>query len=118
MSYESPSQAPIAKLSSVLDIDDVPPGMVLRTFSMPSDDPTAPLEVSHWRLSHGADSGDDLHDGRELWLIAAGRGEITAGRASMEVAAGDAILIQPNQPHRLENTGTDPVEVFSVWWSS
>jgi mannose-6-phosphate isomerase-like protein (cupin superfamily) len=119
MSSENQVQAPMAKLSSVVDTEDIPPGMLLRVYDMPGGgEPLAPFEVSHWSLQPGTDSGDDLHGARELWLIAAGRGEMTCGGATMQVAAGDVISIEPRQPHRLVNTGSGPVEVFSVWWAS
>jgi mannose-6-phosphate isomerase-like protein (cupin superfamily) len=104
---------PMTKLSGVEETEDIPAGMLLRCF----DAPVAPVDLSHWRLEAGADSGDDLHSVRELWLIAAGRGEMTCGGRSLDVAAGDVVSIEPHQPHRLRNTGDGPVEVFSIWWS-
>ena len=109
----------MAKLSSVVDTKNIPPGMLLRVFDMPGDDdPVAPFAVSHWSLERGADSGDDLHGAREMWLIAAGRGQMTCGGASTELAAGDVVSIESNQPHRVMNSGDSPFEVFSVWWPS
>jgi mannose-6-phosphate isomerase-like protein (cupin superfamily) len=108
----------MTRLTSYEDTQDIPPGMALRIFDMPGGTrPVAPVEVSHWSLKPGADSGDDQHSVRELWLIAAGRGEMTCGGAKLDLAAGDVVSIEPNQAHRLLNTGHDPVEVFSVWWS-
>jgi mannose-6-phosphate isomerase-like protein (cupin superfamily) len=113
------SENPVTRLTSRPDTDDIPPGMLLRIFDMPGgDDPVVPFEISHWSLERGADSGIDQHEVREIWLMAAGRGELTCGGVSLEASAGDVISIEPNQPHRLLNTGDDPVEVFSVWWSS
>jgi mannose-6-phosphate isomerase-like protein (cupin superfamily) len=118
VSVEHGPPGPMTKLSSVQDTEDIPEGMVLHVFDMPgADRPVAPFEASYWTLEHGADSGEDLHQVREIWLIAAGRGEMTCGGRTIDVAAGDAISIEPNQPHRLVNTGDGPVSVFSVWWS-
>lgn len=109
---------PMTRLTSVEDTEDIPAGMVLRVFTMPGDDhPLAPFEASHWSLRPGADSGPDQHAVRELWLIAAGRGVMTCGGSQLDVAAGDVVSIEPNQPHTLLNTGPEPVEVFSIWWS-
>jgi mannose-6-phosphate isomerase-like protein (cupin superfamily) len=106
------------KLSSADEYDDIPEGMSLSVYDMPgADRPLAPVEISHWSLVAGADSGDDQHGVRELWLIATGRGEMTCGGRRLAVAAGDVVSIEPNQPHRLVNTGDHPVEVFSVWWT-
>jgi mannose-6-phosphate isomerase-like protein (cupin superfamily) len=108
----------MAKLSSTPDTDGIPTGMLLSIFEMPGgDDPIAPFEVSHWSLERDADSGDDLHHVRELWLIGAGSGQMSCGGVTLEIAAGDVIMIEPDQPHRLLNTGDCRLEVFSVWWS-
>ena len=108
----------MTRLTSVEDSEGIPAGMVLRLFDMPGgEQPVAPVEVSHWSLEPGADSGDDQHRVRELWLVAAGRGEMTCGGSRLDLAAGDVVAIEPEQAHRLRNTGDGPVEVFSVWWS-
>jgi mannose-6-phosphate isomerase-like protein (cupin superfamily) len=114
----SEQAAPMTRLTSVLDTEDIPAGMVLRVFDLAGGErPAAPVEVSHWSLEPGADSGDDQHAVRELWLIAAGRGVMTCGGKRLDVAAGEVISIEPNQPHRLVTVGHEAVEVFSVWWS-
>lgn len=119
MSAEKLVHAPMAKLSSTPDTEDIPPGMLLRVFAIPSAGArVAPFELSHWSLEPGADSGDDVHEVREIWLIAVGQGQMTCGGVIMEVAAGDVIMIEPSQTHRLLNTGDCPLEVFSVWWST
>lgn len=118
MTVEHAPSAPMTRLSSVADSEDIPDGMVLRVFDMPGGaQPVAPFEVSHWSLRPGADSGHDQHAVRELWLIAAGHGEMTCGGATITVSAGDVVSIEPHRPHRLLNTGDAPVEVFSVWWT-
>lgn len=119
VSDEKLVQAPMAKLSSTPDTEDIPPGMLLRVFAIPGAGVrAAPFELSHWSLEPDADSGDDVHEVREIWLIAVGQGQMTCGGVIMEVAAGDVIMIEPSQTHRLLNTGDCPLEVFSVWWST
>lgn len=96
---------------------EVPPGMFLHLFDMPgTPDEPVPFYLSRWWLEPGADSGIDQHYVPELWLVAAGHGEMTCGGKRLEVAAGDVISIEPDQPHTLLNTGQDSVEIFSVWW--
>jgi mannose-6-phosphate isomerase-like protein (cupin superfamily) len=119
VSAEHRPPVPMSKLPTIPDTEDIPPGMVSWLFEMPGGDrPVAPFELSRWSLEPGADSGDDQHGVREMWLIAAGRGEMTCGGHTIEVAAGDVVSIEPNQPHRLRNTGDGPVSVFSVWWTA
>jgi mannose-6-phosphate isomerase-like protein (cupin superfamily) len=118
VSTDTDSDGPMHRLSSAEEYDDIPEGMSLSVYDMTgADSPVAPVEISHWRLVAGADSGDDQHGVRELWLIATGRGEMTCGGRRLDVAAGDVVSIEPHQPHRLVNTGDHPVEVFSVWWT-
>jgi mannose-6-phosphate isomerase-like protein (cupin superfamily) len=110
--------APVTRLTSIEDTDDVPAGMRVRLVDMVrSGRGVAPVEISHWTLDPGADSGDDRHSVRELWLVAAGAGEMTCGGCAMHLVAGDVVAIEPNQPHRLLNTGPNRVEVFSLWWA-
>ena len=110
---------PMTKLVWVDDPDPLPPGMGSHLFGLPGGGrPVAPVEFSHWSLEPGADSGDDQHDVPEIWLIAAGAGVMTCGGATVELAAGDAVAIEPRQVHSLRNTGDGPVEVFSVWWAA
>lgn len=108
---------PMTRLTSVESDEDLPAGMVLRLFDMPGGErPVAPVSLSHWSLEPGGDSGDDQHGARELWLIAVGRGTMICGGSTADVEAGDVVAIEPNQAHRLVNTGVGPVEVFSAWW--
>jgi mannose-6-phosphate isomerase-like protein (cupin superfamily) len=110
---------PMTKLTSIDDPDELPAGVVSRIFDMPGGDrPVAPVEMSHWSLAPGADSGDDQHGVREIWLIAAGTGVMTCGGERIDVAAGDAVSIEPHEVHRLFNTGDRRIEVFSVWWAA
>jgi mannose-6-phosphate isomerase-like protein (cupin superfamily) len=102
----------------VEDTEDIPEGMVVQVFDLLGGHlPVPPVEVSYWTLEPGADSGDDRHAVRELWLLAAGRGVMTCGDQTLEVAAGEAVSIAANQTHRLVNTGDRRIGVFSVWWS-
>ena len=118
MTTDDRTHPPMVKLTSTEEHEDIPDGMALSLYEMRrAGQPVAPVELSRWSLAPGADSGDDVHAVRELWLIAAGRGEMTCGGQRMEVVAGDVVSIEPHQPHRLVNTGLGLVEVFSVWWS-
>jgi len=48
----------------------------------------------------------------ELYHITAGRGRMTLGEDSFDVAMGDTICIPPGTPHCIANTGTDPLRIL------
>jgi len=53
------------------------------------------------------------HAGREYGLILSGRLEVTLGFETRELGPGDSISFDSTSPHRLANTGDEPVQ--SVW---
>jgi len=54
------------------------------------------------------------HAGREYGLVLTGTLEVTVGFDTYEVGPGDSISFDSTTPHRLRNTGTEPVE--GVWF--
>ena len=78
----------------------------------------APFEASCFIVAPGSTTDPDRHDVREIWFIAGGAAEVYVDEQSYQVKAGMAILFQPQQVHRLYNSGTEPVRVFSAWWSA
>lgn len=48
----------------------------------------------------------------ELYHVTAGRGRMTLGEASFEVAEGDTVLIPPGTPHRIENVSDTPLRIL------
>jgi mannose-6-phosphate isomerase-like protein (cupin superfamily) len=48
----------------------------------------------------------------EIYHITAGKGQMTLGDKTFEVAVGDTIYIPPQTPHRLHNTGDVPLKLF------
>ncbi|MEG9883944.1 MAG: cupin domain-containing protein [Hyphomicrobiales bacterium] len=77
----------------------------------------APFEASCFIVAPGVTTDPDRHAVREIWFIASGAAEVYVDEQSYQVKAGTALLFQPQQVHRLDNSGTEPVRVFSVWWS-
>jgi transcriptional regulator with XRE-family HTH domain len=53
------------------------------------------------------------HPGREYGFILSGTLEVTVGFDTYEVGPGDSISFDSMTPHRLRNTGTEPVE--GIW---
>jgi len=48
----------------------------------------------------------------ELYYIAEGKGRMTLGAETLEVAAGDTICIPPGTAHRILNTGAGPLRIL------
>ena len=48
----------------------------------------------------------------ELYHITAGRGRMTLGEESFDVAIGDTICIPPGTPHCIANTGTESLRIL------
>ena len=53
-------------------------------------------------------------DMQEIFIIIRGTAEITVGRQSVALAAGDAILIDAREVHRMRNTGAEDVEYVAM----
>lgn len=76
----------------------------------------APFKASRWRLRPGELTNWDQHDVLELWLVAAGTGSVWRGEHETVVGPGDAVLFPSRVKHRLHNTGSTTMSLFSVWW--
>ncbi len=51
-------------------------------------------------------------DSEELYHITSGAGRMTLGGDVFTVQAGDTILIPPGTPHRITNTGAEPLTIL------
>ena len=52
------------------------------------------------------------HRSEELYHITAGHGDMTLGEENFAVGRGDSICIPPGTPHRIANTGTEPLHIL------
>jgi mannose-6-phosphate isomerase-like protein (cupin superfamily) len=50
----------------------------------------------------------------EIYYILSGRGRMTVGEESAEVAAGDAVYVPRGHRHTLENTGDEPIRLLVI----
>jgi mannose-6-phosphate isomerase-like protein (cupin superfamily) len=48
----------------------------------------------------------------EIYFFTAGSGVMKLGDEETTVAAGDTVVIPPGTPHKLRNTGTDPLKLL------
>ena len=58
----------------------------------------------------GGETAEHFHrETEEIYLFTAGAGRMRLGGQEAEVRAGDAVVIAPGVPHKLWNTGDDPL---------
>ncbi len=48
----------------------------------------------------------------EIYHVTAGQGLMTLGTETFTVSGGDTLLIPPGMPHRIRNTGRDPLRIL------
>lgn len=66
-------------------------------------------------LPVGASVGQHRHvETEEIYYLLEGRGRMSVGAETREVAAGDAVFIPRGAIHRLENTGDEPIRLLLV----
>ncbi|XRO77730.1 cupin domain-containing protein [Methanocaldococcus sp. 10A] len=52
------------------------------------------------------------HKSEEIYYILEGKGLMTLGDEKFEVKKGDAIIIPPKTPHKIENIGDVPLKIL------
>ncbi|KFX28557.1 cupin domain-containing protein [Ralstonia solanacearum] len=77
----------------------------------------ATFEASRFEVAVGGFSPPEKHPEREIWMIAAGSGRLDYRGEVTEVRSGDCLTFDPDVEHSVHNTGTEPMRIFSVWWT-
>jgi mannose-6-phosphate isomerase-like protein (cupin superfamily) len=75
-----------------------------------------PFTAARFEVPPGATTELDVHDVVELWMVRSGTGAVVSGDTTMDVAPGAMVYFASRVPHRITNTGTDHLQLFSVWW--
>ena len=71
--------------------------------------------VDHLLLPPNASTGPHLHrEVAEFYYVMKGDGVVAVVNETAPIHAGDAVPIQLNEPHSMENTGTEPLELLIV----
>jgi mannose-6-phosphate isomerase-like protein (cupin superfamily) len=61
----------------------------------------------------GAETEEHYHQAsEEIYLFTSGRGRMKLGDEEADVSAGDTIVIPPGTPHKLWNTGAEPLKLL------
>jgi mannose-6-phosphate isomerase-like protein (cupin superfamily) len=75
-----------------------------------------PFTAARFEVPPGVTTELDVHDVVELWMVRSGTGTVVSGDTTMDVAPGAMVYFASRVPHRITNTGTDQLRLFSVWW--
>jgi mannose-6-phosphate isomerase-like protein (cupin superfamily) len=78
----------------------------------------APFEGSWCVVGPGEQSGAHSHHEYEIWIALTGSSEITCDGERRPFVAGDIVHFTPGSTHQVFNHGTDPFEMYSIWWDS
>ena len=73
-------------------------------------------ETSVWRLTLSASTPGTRHtvDREELFVAVAGRAVAWLGEDTVELSAGDTLVVPPHVPFALGNPHTEPFEAIAV----
>lgn len=74
------------------------------------------LQILHERYEPGADTGETMlsHEANEGGIVVSGAIEITVGKTTKTLHAGDAYLFDSRTPHRFRNRTDQPTVVISA----
>jgi mannose-6-phosphate isomerase-like protein (cupin superfamily) len=71
--------------------------------------------TDHLLLPPGTTVGQQIHRGvSEVYYVMSGTGRMTVGPETAAIRDGDAVPVQLNEVHALENSGTGPLELLVV----
>jgi mannose-6-phosphate isomerase-like protein (cupin superfamily) len=61
----------------------------------------------------GAETEEHYHEvTEEIYFFTSGTGEMKLGDEEAAVSAGDTVVIPPGKPHKLRNTGSEPLKLL------
>ncbi|MFC4359100.1 cupin domain-containing protein [Halobium salinum] len=69
-------------------------------------------------LSPGQSTGgpDNAHAESDQWLyVVAGEGQATVGGETVDLGAGDLLLVERGETHEIRNSGGEPLETLNLY---
>jgi mannose-6-phosphate isomerase-like protein (cupin superfamily) len=85
-------------------------GSSIRELAGPSWTPARNQSLAEATLAPGGATAEHYHPrAEELYYFCAGAGRMRLGEAEAEVRRGDCVVIRPGVPHKLWNTGREPL---------
>lgn len=76
-----------------------------------------PVRISWIHVHPGHTSPVDVHQVREVWLVASGNGVLRCGEARVFLSAGETFFFDSGVPHAVFNDGSEVLTLVSLWWS-
>jgi mannose-6-phosphate isomerase-like protein (cupin superfamily) len=71
--------------------------------------------TDHMVIAPGGSAAQQVHRGvAEVYYVMSGKGQITVGSETAPIVEGDAVPVQLNEVHSLQNNGTGPLELLIV----
>ena len=88
-------------------------GSEIREVAGPVSLPTANQSLAEATVPVGGQTDEHFHrNSEELYLFTSGMGRIKVGTEEHEVRAGDCVVLPPGTPHKLWNTGGEPLRLL------
>jgi mannose-6-phosphate isomerase-like protein (cupin superfamily) len=85
-------------------------GSTIRELAHPGFTAARNQSLAEATVAPGGETAEHYHPRtEELYYFVAGSGRIRLGERESEVAGGDCVVIAPGTPHKLWNTGGEPL---------
>jgi len=98
--------ANLSDLNSFITLD----GSSIRELAGPSWTAARLQSLAEARVPAGGETAEHLHPrSEEIYYFTAGAGRMRLGEQEAEIGAGDCVVIAPGTPHKLWNTGAEPL---------
>ncbi|HEY3728068.1 MAG TPA: cupin domain-containing protein [Solirubrobacteraceae bacterium] len=99
-------KANLEQLKSFITAD----GSAIRELAGPAWTRVRNQSLAEARVQPGGETAEHYHpQAEELYYFIAGQGRMRLGEEEADVAVGDCVVIVPGTPHKLFNSGSDPL---------
>ncbi len=98
--------ANLSALQSFITLD----GSSIRELAGPAWTAARHQSLAEATLPPGGETAEHLHPAsEEIYYFTAGSGRMRLGEQEAEITSGDCVVIPPGTPHKLWNTGPEPL---------
>jgi len=88
-------------------------GAIIRELMHPDVHGNSNQSLAEATITQGTATALHRHKrSEEIYHLTAGKGQMTLGEKTFEVAMGDTVCIPPGTLHRLENIGNEPLKLL------